>query len=86
MTNDDAPAKPVTERAVFRRLKRHLYSQDDGKTLHKCTPNTRWHNALGTYYAVSHRTGLVEDWDIDLVDWCREDGLLKPNEQMIEEE
>ena len=76
------PAKPVTERALIRRINRIL--AHDAKVLHLCRRDSPWFRDLGRYYQVdqnSHNCGPT--WvttPADLEAYAREIGALGPDE------
>lgn len=71
---------PVSERAVFARVKRKL--AQDGEILKKCRFDSRWYNDLGDYYTVDAQFNAIRDRQVPLEAWAREMGLLQPWEQL----
>ncbi len=71
---------PVSERAVFARLSRKLWSEKS-LVLKRCKPTSRWFEELGRYYAVNAQSG-VECTHQDLESWAREEGILRPFERV----
>lgn len=74
----------VTRRALEARMKRHLAKE--GVILRKCKADSRWFNDLGEYYAVDERTNTVVHKDMNIGAWAREVGVLKPFEEVANEE
>jgi len=73
---------PVTERALFARLSRTL--KKEGKKLHRCRRDSRWFNDMGPYYTVDIDSNSVIDRGLsNLEERAREEGVLKPFEQMV---
>lgn len=68
--------------AVYRRLKRALFQQ--GTTLHKCRPNSRWWHDLGDYYSASISTSGINGTHLDVVEMAREMRLIGPHEAVAE--
>ena len=68
----------VSERALFQRLKRH-YFREDNLFLHVCPVQGRGFDQLGRYYAVDSNRLVVQAF-IDLEQEAREYGVLHRNE------
>lgn len=75
--------KQVTKRAAEARLRRHLAK--DGLLLRRCAFTSRDWTRLGDLYVVDASMNAVVDRDLDLETSCREAGLLKPYEVMLED-
>jgi len=73
---------PVSERALFARMKRHLAKE--GQYLRKCPSQSRWFNNLGEYYTVNQNMN-VRAQHIPLELWAREYGVLKDYEELVKE-
>lgn len=71
---------PVSEKAIFQRLSRHL--AHDGLALKKCRAGSRAHQTLGDFYTVDAHSNAVRDYQIDLEGWAREAGLMKEYEEL----
>lgn len=67
----------ISVRALEARMKRHLLKS--GIVLRKCKADSRWYQELGEYYAVS-ASNEVSHKDVNLEEWARESGVLKPFE------
>jgi hypothetical protein len=74
---------PVSERALAARVDRKLRQQ--GSMLRRCPPSSRWHYDLGYYYTIDIRRNAIESRHIDIEDWGRELGCLKPWERLVDE-
>ena len=71
---------PISERALFARINRALAKE--GETLRRCRPDSRWSNELGYYYALDISRNAITSKHVDLEDWGREMGVLKPYEKL----
>ena len=76
---------PVSERALFARVARKLAK--DCVTLHRCRENSRWFQDLGRYYCAGANNFVcgpcLDSLDL-LADYARENGLLKPHEEVVD--
>jgi hypothetical protein len=73
---------PVSIRAFEGRMRRHMLSKES-QVMRKCRDDMRFFADMGTYYFVQMHTGVVESRGLsldDLINWAREDGVLKPYE------
>ena len=75
--------KPVTSRALYARIKRHL--EKDGIKLCASREGTRTHQDFGRYYSISLTDNAIETKDIDLEELGRELGILKDWEEVGED-
>lgn len=73
----------MTERTLILLLRRKLAAQ--GCWLLTCRPATKSYRKLGRYYAVHQGTNRVHRTHIDLVEYGRETGVLKPDEPVERE-
>ena len=71
--------KQVTERALVQRLNRCLARED--RVLRKCRPGPDYAE-LGDWYCVDLSSNTIASKDVDLEEWGRELGVLKPYEAM----
>ncbi len=78
------PVKPVTERALIRRINRILAR--DAKVLHLCRRDSQWFRNLGRYYQVDQNNHICgPTWvttPADLEAYAREIGALGPDEAL----
>ena len=73
--------KPVSENAVFLRLKRAVARE--GVSLKASSPASAGLTELGRYYTVDDKTGFVDSKHVDLEAWARDIGVLGLDEQMV---
>jgi hypothetical protein len=71
-------ATTITERALVARLRRSL--AQDGKALHKCRQDSKWHRDLGDWYCVDDRNNICGPAVDNLEELGRERGVLRPGE------
>lgn len=71
-------AKPITEPALFARVRRAMLRQHEC-FLKRCSERSRWFHDLGRYYAHDERNNISHT-DIDLEEFARELGVLRVNE------
>jgi hypothetical protein len=69
---------PVSERALTQRLQRKLSAQG----LFLKASRGKYSSELGRWYVINERN-TVEAKDIDLEQWAREEGALKPWEKLV---
>jgi hypothetical protein len=78
------PVKPVTERALIRRINRVLARE--GKVLRVCRRDSGWFRDLGRYYQVDQNNNICgPTWvttRADLEAYAREIGALGPSESL----
>ena len=78
------PVKPVTERALIRRINRVL--AQEAKVLHLCRLDSQWFRDLGRYYQVDQNNNICgPTWVTtcaDLEAYAREIGALGPGESL----
>ena len=72
--------KQISERAVFLRLNRKLAKQNI--VLKKCRPSNQFYGQLGDYYAIDLNTNTITTHHVDLEQWARDKGALKPFEEI----
>jgi len=72
----------VSERALLGRINRRLAK--DEEVLKKCRPDSRWYHDLGAYYGVGVRTNSICYQHIDLEEFGRELGVLRPFEALAQ--
>jgi agmatine/peptidylarginine deiminase len=73
---------PVSLRAFEGRMKRHMLSKENLE-MKKCRFDSRWYADMGPYYFVEAGTNSCRDRGVSLdalINWAREDGILKPYE------
>jgi hypothetical protein len=83
MTNQDNKAL-ISIRAFEGRMKRHMLAKEN-EEMKKCRADSRWYADMGPYYFVGYGTNVVTDRGISLetlITWAREDGVLKPYEEV----
>lgn len=73
----------VSERALFSRINRVLLK--DGETIRRCRTDSRSYHNLGSYYTVDFSRNAVVDSMIDLEEYGREIGVLRPFEAMADQ-
>ena len=78
---DDLRFPPLTERALFQRLKRHM-EKHYNERLHKNRPDSRSFQFLGTYYTVDTYTNTIVKIQMDLEKWARDEKVMHPNEKL----
>lgn len=71
--------KPISERALFARVQRHLAKQQI--SLHRCRRDSRWRDSLAPYYSSdSERNNLCDpcfrDED-EMEQYARDEGLMQ---------
>jgi hypothetical protein len=88
LARDDGPfrsyglmPKPVSEKAVFRRVKDALRVR--GLSLKACPPKAVRRVELGRYYIVRVDTGSIDSTHVDLSAWARHMKVLGPDEHMV---
>ncbi len=83
-TTQGITMKQVSERALFARAKRKMLKLD-GTTLRKHKEGNKDYLLGGALYAYSVTEDNVCDWYTNLDDyleWCRENGVLKADEEI----
>jgi len=78
----------ITIRALEARAKRYALSKDN-EILRKCKADSRWYNDMGDYYFVDASTNAVSNRGLSLsslIEWCSEEGILKPFEEVLIDE
>jgi len=73
----------LSERALFARISRAV--QKDDMLLRRCRKDSRDYHNLGDYYTVLLSSSGIAHRDIDLEDYGREVGALKPYECLADE-
>ena len=85
MTKEENIKVPISIRAFEGRMKRHMLSKES-EELKKCRYGSRGYDQLGQYYFVDIATNQVTSsrgLSLEtLVAWAREDGVLKPYEEI----
>ena len=82
--SDKATKSFISIRAFEGRMKRHRLSTEN-EEMKKCRADSRGYQTLGQYYFVDDYSNNVEDYGISLdtlIEWAREDGVLKPYEEV----
>jgi len=72
--------KPVSERALFQRVKRALARKDE--RLVKCRQDSRWYHDLGDYYTTNEKRHLTGT-HLDLETLGRDLGVLPEGEALV---
>jgi len=73
--------KPVTTRALIKRLNRHL--PKEGLKLFQCKINAHGHHELGNYYIVDTKMNMINAMHVDIEQLARHEGLLKKYEEIV---
>jgi len=71
----------ISERAFLARMRRSL--EKEGLLLKQVREGTRYYNEMGPFYTVDISTNVAESRGVSfyvLIEWAREDGVLKPYE------
>lgn len=71
---------PITERALFARVDRHLAKQ--GERLRRARAGSKSFETLGQYYVVNQEKGTIQETKRDLESLAREYGLLAEWEEL----
>lgn len=67
----------VSEKALISRINRRLAH---GGTVLKKTRGQRWRSSVGDFYEIDGNT--IVSTHVDLEDWARELGVLRPSERL----
>jgi len=73
--------KPVTARALVKRLNRHL--PKDGLKVFQCKINAHGHHELGSYYIVDTKMNMINAMHVDVEQLARHEGVLKEYEEIV---